>query len=310
MSQTGVKGSYGYRKPTGEFRVVDYLADEYGFNARVKQSPEASTTSTTGELKDHSPSYETVTSTSVSSSSRSSPILIKSRAERKNNDLNNEQVRQERLEQLNEQQLEQQVEQKSDKVVREAPEVVTTPIPSPKVLMSGREVEGRDQSVFVKPMKPQTRKSIANKISIHQLVSEAMPSLQMSVVPVYFVNKVTKNVMAIPYLVMKSVSKMPLLPGMFDGINGISQNLLNFQHTPTPHRVQRSNWRSGTNLASVLAQQDRQSAQLQSSIQQRVGQQKETENDLDDVEEREQNNEWMPVNDQQFTEQQNSWWRK
>ena len=270
-------------------------------------------------------------STSVSTSSRSSPI--KSRQERnkqqqqqiKENDAIAEQKREERLEQLNEQPEE--LEQKAEKVIREAPDVLTTPIPMPRVLMSGqREVEGRsnvDQSIFVKPVKqapfqPQqpTRKSIANKISIHQLVSEAMPSLQMSVVPVYFVNKVTKNVMAIPYLVMKSVSKMPLLPGMFDGLNGFSQNLINFQHTPTPHRAQRSNFRSGSHLLPLLGNGERADRSQSVGNVLRSGQQKEVENDLEGELEgdREQANDWMPMNgdagDSQFTEQSNTWWRK
>ena len=80
-----------------------------------------------------------------------------------------------------------------------------------------------------------------NKISIHQLISQAMPTLQMSVVPVYFMNRATRTVMAVPYLVMKSVSKMPLIPGMVDGLTPPSlpgaQTLLSF----ASHRIQRNN---------------------------------------------------------------------
>lgn len=76
------------------------------------------------------------------------------------------------------------------------------------------------------------RENPQSKISIHQLISQAMPTLQMSVVPVYFMNKATRTVMAVPYLVMKSVSKMPLIPGMVDGLPASSmsgaQNLLSF----------------------------------------------------------------------------------
>lgn len=71
-----------------------------------------------------------------------------------------------------------------------------------------------------------------SKISIHQLISQAMPTLQMSVVPIYFMNKATRTVMAVPYLVMKSVSKMPLIPGMVDALSSPSmsgaQNLMSF----------------------------------------------------------------------------------
>ena len=73
--------------------------------------------------------------------------------------------------------------------------------------------------------------SIFDKISIHQLISEAMPTLQMSVVPVYFMNRATKQVIAVPYLVMKSISKMPLIPNgmMFDGMSPVSR-LSHFQN--------------------------------------------------------------------------------
>jgi hypothetical protein len=73
--------------------------------------------------------------------------------------------------------------------------------------------------------------SIFDKISVHQLISEAMPTLQMSVVPVYFMNRGTKQVVAVPYLVMKSISKMPLIPNgsMFDSMTPVGR-LSHFQN--------------------------------------------------------------------------------
>ena len=70
--------------------------------------------------------------------------------------------------------------------------------------------------------------TVFDRLSVHQLISEAMPTLQMSVVPVYFMNRATKAVIAVPYLVMKSISKMPLLPNgmipneMFSGLRGLN----------------------------------------------------------------------------------------
>lgn len=94
-----------------------------------------------------------------------------------------------------------------------------------------------------KPAKENNSKSLANKLSVHQLIAEAMPSLQMSVQPVYFYNKATRSLVAIPYLVMKSISKMPLLPGMLEsGLSpltpsSMNSNSLNLVHSPLNQRL-------------------------------------------------------------------------
>lgn len=95
--------------------------------------------------------------------------------------------------------------------------------------------------------------SMKNRISVHQLVSESMPSVSMSIVPVYFVNRVTKSVITVPYLTMKSISKMPLLPGMYGGdsssnIPPMMNGLIKLQS----HRIQRSNVKSGPSLFKLL----------------------------------------------------------
>ncbi|KAI1298751.1 hypothetical protein HDE_04027 [Halotydeus destructor] len=313
---------YGYRKPiSADFRVVDYLADEYGFDRKDSTEDISATgTAASADLVQQKSEleFEDVTTALPRSSNlvkgrqdRTSERLEQTRQERTNERLEQVRDRMERFEKL---------EQKSDKQFREqemtTTTTTTTTTAKPKpVAAEEREVEGRpgDRAVFVKPVKAPsvaTRKSIANKISVHQLVSEAMPTLQMSIVPVYFVNKSTKNVMAIPYLVMKSTSKMPLLPGMFDGVNGVSQNILNFQHSPLrAGSQQRNNFRSGSPLLPLLGSMDRNANEQQQQAQQL----KEDGGDAEgDFEVEPQNGDWAPLNDQdaQYTEQNSAWWRK
>jgi len=111
----------------------------------------------------------------------------------------------------------------------------TTSTPSPTTTSPDMTTTLPPNVVQQQIQKENQPNALLNQISIHQLISEAMPTLQMSVVPVYFVNRVTKAVMAVPYLIMKSISKMPLIPGMFDGLSKMSNpsvpsNLMHFQN--------------------------------------------------------------------------------
>ena len=180
-----------------------------------------------------------------------------------------------------------------------------TPLPAPifqgtaaKTRLGSKRVPSRKlaKQIASKSSPPSARisKSVQDKITLHQMISESMPTLDISVVPMYFVNKASNKVMAIPYLVMRSTSKMPLLPGMFsrnegseslgqtttasDVMNQFSQ-MINFQNVFTPHKIQRSKSRSGSQLSSILGK----TSQLQSEddVELLRGQQKAESDDLE-----------------------------
>ncbi|XP_074604596.1 uncharacterized protein LOC141857629 [Brevipalpus obovatus] len=273
-----MKGTYGFRKPSGEYRIVDYLADEYGFSANVKSNdPGIVSPSSTPEAVVRSESNNDDKWSSSSSSGSQSKInqlklMVQNMKNRQQEEDNGEDIEQkpERLSR----------EEETTTTILSTPTTTTTP-PSSSIPSIVAKALGRDSMIEreeSQPSAPQASNSnqgsnrdsnsinsdsinnsrtfkemktrtLANKLSIHQLIAEAMPSLQMSVVPVYFYNKASKSLVAVPYLIMKSVSKMPLLPSMLESglsssitppTSAINGNLLNFIHSPSSHQPQRS----------------------------------------------------------------------
>lgn len=116
------------------------------------------------------------------------------------------------------------------------PNVPSVPPSTPTVLTNPSSSIPSDLfAAEVNKQQQQHKKDLHHKLSVHQLISESMPTLQMSVSPIYFYNKATKSLVAVPYLIMKSISKMPLLPNMMDAVGsqlGGSNNLLNYVNTP------------------------------------------------------------------------------
>lgn len=96
-------------------------------------------------------------------------------------------------------------------------------------LMSQHEKEEPNHNLIKQPTEEERQKN--DEISIHQLIREAMPNLQISISFVHFLNKATRSLVSIPYLVMKSTSKFPLLPGSFNSLDN-DNNLFNIVNFP------------------------------------------------------------------------------
>ncbi|KAI1298752.1 hypothetical protein HDE_04026 [Halotydeus destructor] len=106
----------------------------------------------------------------------------------------------------------------------------------PKVLISGHlPFDGRASPpfIYVKPVSPKSmvqeiKKAPLNEnqMLVYQIIRESAPSLETSVIPVHFVHRTSRKVTTIPYLVTKSISKVPLLPGIYDKLSGFSNDIM------------------------------------------------------------------------------------
>ncbi|RWS11713.1 hypothetical protein B4U79_07107 [Dinothrombium tinctorium] len=210
----GPKNNYGSRKANADYRIIDYISSDYGFSTHAKANEPGMSSSNANDVKVKSNAqYDQQTSESSSKTKGTKGQL--------------------QTETMDE------FEQKPEKIVEDqesTTQATSTSVPK----TNQREVE-RDNTQYNKSGKDARRPSMGAKLSIHQLISEAMPTLQMSIVPVYFMNKETKSLITVPYLVMKSISKMPLIPGMFSGLNNENNNLANFQHTSNRIRYRAAN---------------------------------------------------------------------
>lgn len=317
------RSAFGYRKPSSEYRVVDFLADAYGFSRKNTFNFPTSTTTTTTSAPVTTVATVTTTSapatiaplrlasarttTSVDYSDESdaddddtpmpSPpppaplrLLPSKTSPASHARFSSEQVKLDMDSDSDDEQRKdifpsspgRQMKQTSslkDRQIeqeREREETTTTSPTTASPLLgalktSGRliqfkgtkgttvtptaapqvDLEGKGNSRQPNEDSALITESMRNRISIHQLVSESMPSVSMSIVPVYFVNRVTKSVITVPYLTMKSVSKMPLLPGMYGDATGSASSMSNLLRLQS-HRIQRSNFKSGHSLFKLL----------------------------------------------------------